>query len=496
MQRVSNRRRFLELAAMGVATTVIAAACAPASVSSPTQAPAAAGSPAPTQPAAATATQAPSAAAPTPTSAPAPAAGATATPSGFGKFTAQPVTAPPGYTPATGKLEIFSWWTSGGEVEALNYLYGDFKALNPQCEIVNSAITGGTASGGNMKAVLQTRMMGGDPPESFQIHLGHELFDSYVVAGKMEPLDTLYADEGYDKVFPKMLIELASYQGKPYSVPCNIHRTNVLWYNTAMLKDIGAEPPTTWDELLAIAEKLKAKGVGTLGLAESSPGPSAQLFESILMGHSFLGPAGYRGLFTGETSWSDPKITDALNLLAKLIPYFNPDYLSVSWGDINDLMINRKVAMMVMGDWTPGVLWSKGFNDFGWADPPDGKGIYAFTSDSFGLPKGVKNRQAAINWLKVCGSKHGQEGFNFYKGSIPARTDADLSQYTDYHKWANKLWTDPKTEIVGSIVHGVAAKPSFNVDFQTAINVFVTKKDVTAAREALLKAAKDAGFKT
>lgn len=484
---LTNRRDFLRWTALGAAGAVVAA-CAPAATT-PTQAPAAA------TPAAAP-TQAPAAAAATPAQAAAAAAGATPTASGFAKFTAPAVTAPSGYKPATGKLEIFSWWTSGGEVEALNYLYSDFKALNPGVEIINSAITGGTASGGNMKAVLQTRMMGGDPPESFQIHLGHELIDNHVVAGRMEPLDQLYKDEGYDKVFPKMLVELASYQGKPYSVPCNIHRTNVLWYNTAMLKDVGAEPPKSWDEFFTVAEKVKAKGLGALGIAESGPGPSAQVFETILMGKSFFGPAGYRGLFTGETSWNDPKLTDALNLLGKMIPYFNPDYLSISWGDINDLMINKKVAMMIQGDWTPGVLWSKGFKDFGWADPPDGPGVYSFTSDSFGLPKGVKNRDAAVNWLKVCGSKHGQEGFNFYKGSIPARTDADLSQYTDYHKSANKEWTDSKTEIVGSIVHGVAAKDSFNVDFQTAINVFVTKKDVAAAQTAILKAAKDAGFKT
>ena len=39
-----------------------------------------------------------------------------------------------------------------------------------------------------MKALLQTRMMGGDPPESFQVHLGGELFDPYVVGGQMEPI--------------------------------------------------------------------------------------------------------------------------------------------------------------------------------------------------------------------------------------------------------------------------------------------------------------------
>ncbi len=272
--RQTNRRDFLRLTALGSASAFLAAACAPAaSTPAATQAPPAA-APTVAAPAAAKPTTAPAAAAP----------GATPTPIGGGKFTAPPVTAPAEYKPATGKLEIFSWWTSGGETEALDYLYADYKVLNPQVEVINSAMTGGTASGGNMKAVLQTRMLGGDAPESFQIHLGHELIDNHVIAGRMEPLDELYASEGWDKVFPKGLIDIASYQGKPWSVPVNIHRANMLWYNKKMFADVGVtDAPKTWDEFLAIGEKLKAKGQPLIGVAESGPGFWAHVTETILI---------------------------------------------------------------------------------------------------------------------------------------------------------------------------------------------------------------------
>ena len=520
VRKSSNRREFLKLAAGSAAAAAIAAcssaptptpttAPAPTQAAAPTMAPAATTAPAPTtaaKPTAAATTATAPTAAPTsaataaakPTTAPAATPAAATTPGAFAnKYTAPDLKVPVGYAPAKGQLEIFSWWTSGGETQALQFLYDDFQKLNPDAKIVNSAITGGTSSGGNMKAVLDTRMRGGDPPESFQIHLGHELIDSWVIADKMEALDFLYNDEGYGAVLPKMLIDQASYQGKPYSVGVNIHRANVLWYNKSMFKDIGQDgPPKDWNEFMVVGDKLKAKGVAALGLAENAPGPSAELFESMLQGQSSFGPAAYRGLFDGTTSWADPKLKSTLEVFVKLIPYFNPDFTSVAWADINKLLENKKVAMMVMGDWTPGVLWSDGFTDFGWGDCPDAPMTYSMLSDSFGLPKGVKNRDAAINWLKVCGSKHAQEGFNFYKGSIPARSDADLSQYTEYHKWAQKAWTDPKTQIVPSIVHGPAASAAFNVAFQTAINVLATKKDVAQAQAALIKAAKDAKFKT
>ena len=502
-ERLTSRRWFLGWSIAAGAGALLAA-CTPAAeptkpaaapAAAPTNTPAAAAAGKPTEAAkpaeAAKPTEAAKPAeAAKPTEAAKPAAGAT--PQAFAnKYTPPALTPPEGYKPATGKLEIFSWWTSGGEVEALNFLYEDFKKLNPGVEIVNSAITGGTASGGNMKAVLQTRMMGGDAPESFQIHLGHELIDNHVVAGRMEPLDDLYKNEGWDKAFPKGLIDIASWQGKPWSVPVNIHRANVLWYNKKLFADVGAEPPKTWDEYVAIGEKLKAKGQPLIGVAESGPGFWAHVTETILI--SSLGPDAYRGLFDGTTKWDDKRVTDALNTSVKLLDYANKDFLSVSWGDINDLMVAGKCASIIQGDWTPGVLWSKGFTDFGWVPAPGNSGVYDMLSDSFGLPKGVKNRDAAVNWLKVCGSKHGQEGFNFYKGSIPARTDTDFGQYTQYHKDASKDWTS--NQIVPSIVHGAAARDSFNVDYQTAINVLATKKNADEAQKKLVQAAKDADFK-
>ncbi|MGN6809548.1 MAG: carbohydrate ABC transporter substrate-binding protein, partial [Thermomicrobiales bacterium] len=116
-----------------------------------------------------------------------------------------------------GKLEIFSWWTSAGEVEALNALYEVYKKSNPTVEIINAAISGGAGAGGNAKAAMKTRMLGGDPPDSFQVHLGHELIDTWVVADKMEPLDALYKSEGLTDLFPKDLLDIASRDGKPWS---------------------------------------------------------------------------------------------------------------------------------------------------------------------------------------------------------------------------------------------------------------------------------------
>lgn len=392
----------------------------------------------------------------------------------------------------TGELEIFSWWTSGGEVEALNALYEIYGEKYPDVEIVNAALAGGAGQGGNMKALLETRMMGGEPPDSFQVHLGRELIDSHVIADRMEPLDWLYEEEGLYDVFPQDLIEIASFEGKPYSVPVNIHRSNVLWYRPSKLAEVGVEePPKTWDEFFEVAEKLKEAGIPALAVAENEPNFSGHVFENVL--NATMDPDAYRGLFDGSVGWDDERVTQALEILNRAYDYANPDYLSTSWGDINDRFVaDDAPAMMIMGDWTHGVLMSKGFTDYRWAPAPGTEGKFIVLSDSFGLPKNAPDRENAVNFLRVVGSREGQDAFNPIKGSIPARTDPDLDVYDEYLLWSMDDFKS--NELVPSIQHGAAAKQSFILDYAIAINNLATNRDVAQAQQMLVQAAEDAGF--
>lgn len=392
--------------------------------------------------------------------------------------------------PGDNRLEIFSWWTSGGEVQALDALYALYKKGDPKVKIVNAALGGGAGAGGNMKAVLKTRMLGGNPPDSFQVHLGRELIDSWAVADKMETLESLYKDQGYTSVFPKGLIDIASWKGKPYSVPVNIHRANLLWYNKPLIDKVGGSPPATWDEFFQIGERLKAQGIPALGVAEAQPGSTAMLFESILIAK--LGAKGWKALFDGSIKWGDKRVTGALETLKRVFDYVNSDYLSVQGADQPSLISSAKVAMIINGDWTNGLLKAKQFADYGWVPSPDTKGIYDSLSDSFGLPKGAKDRQAAMDWLKLVGGKEAQDAFNPPKGSISPRSDRDTSKYDEYQRWAVQEWK--KDDIVPSLEHGAAAKESFLTDYNNILNVMATRKDVGEAQTKLVQAAQDAGF--
>ncbi|HEX2619187.1 MAG TPA: hypothetical protein VHL11_03540, partial [Phototrophicaceae bacterium] len=103
-----------------------------------------------------------------------------------------------------GALEIFSWW-AGDEGPALEALIKLYNSHYPDVQVINATVTGG--AGVNFRAVLKTRMLGGNPPDSFQVHAGQELIDTWVVANRMQDLTWLYEEEGWFDVFPPSLID-------------------------------------------------------------------------------------------------------------------------------------------------------------------------------------------------------------------------------------------------------------------------------------------------
>jgi glucose/mannose transport system substrate-binding protein len=119
---------------------------------------------------------------------------------------------------------------------------------------------------------------------------------------------------------------------------------------------------------------------------------------------------------------------------------------------------------------------------FAWSASPSTNGTFIMLADSFGLPKGAKDRAEAINWLKVLGSKDGQDTFNPLKGSIAARTDSDPSKYNVYSQSAGKDFRSKV--IVGSMVHGAAANEAFTSGFGSINDAFVSTRDAKAAAAA------------
>src|SRR5947199_7882781 len=268
------------------------------------------------------------------------AAGALVLGGAFAEFLAACASSSP-TTSGSGSLEIFSWWTAGGEADGLAEMFKIYKQKYSGVQIVNATVAGG--AGTNAKAVLKTRMEGGKPPDSFQVHAGQELISTWVKASKMEPITSVWNSEGWDKTIPKDLKDIVSSNGEVWSVPVNVHRGNALWHNKKILDDNNITPPTNMDDLLSSLGKLKAKlPTGPLALGSSGNWQVQMLLENNILAAG--GPDYYKQVFSGKASFTDANVKQALTWIKSMLIYVNSDHPTLGWDDADKRLINGTSA--------------------------------------------------------------------------------------------------------------------------------------------------------
>jgi glucose/mannose transport system substrate-binding protein len=399
------------------------------------------------------------------------------------------VTGPTG-TPAS--LEVFSWWTEGGEAAALASLVSEFHVHNPHIDFVNRAVAGG--AGANAKAELARRLKAGNPPDTFQGQAG-AMLDDYVDAGQLEDLGFLYQQQGWDKLLSPTLLQLTQRGGKQWSVPLDIHHINVLWANKPICDEAGVPTaPTSVADFISALHKVAAKGRNPLAIS-ATPNEIWQvkhLMECLLLAE--LGPSGWPALWQRGGNWASQQVTQALDALREILSLAANPTAEVTWNQASTMVGNGTAAYQIMGDWTEATFTLSGLiphRDYTWATAPGTGNAFLFASDCFTLPKGAKDRDAAIAWLVECGSQAGQDSFTTVKGAIPPRAVIGVSErglFDTYSNWSMGEWTTK--QVVGSLTHGVVARAAWNSAIDNALNAFVVNRDPGRLQTALEAAAK------
>ncbi|WP_017586125.1 ABC transporter substrate-binding protein [Nocardiopsis ganjiahuensis] len=389
---------------------------------------------------------------------------------------------------AGGQVEVFSWWTGGGEEAGLDALIERFEQENEGVEFVNAAVAGG--SGTNAQAVLEGRLQSQDPPDSFQGHAGAELQD-YIEAGYIQPLDDFFDEQGLHDAYPDQLVEQISYDGSVYSVPVNIHRSNVMWFNPALLEEAGVDgPPETLDEFVEALEAVEAE-TDAIPVAVGAQWTVDHLLESVLLGS--LGADAYNALWEPGANWDTPEMAEALETFETIMAFTQEESAAEDWQEAARRVSDGEAAFNIMGDWAAGYFDELGAlpgEDYDWAASPGTDGTYMWLSDSFTLPEGAPNEEQALSWLELVASQEGQDLFNPVKGSIPAREDADPAEYADspYLESALAEW-QAGPQLAGSFWHGVTVGNRWKNDIDTAVGLYLQNGDLDVLNEALHEAA-------
>lgn len=396
---------------------------------------------------------------------------------------------------AANVVEIYHWWTSGGESKAINALVDVFKSKYPSVGVIQSPVAGG--AGYVMKSLMKTLVLAGEAPDAFQLHAGYEM-KPYVDGGYLDPINDLWTSEGWGSVFPAVVKDMVSFSGNYYAVPVNIHRANVVWYNKHVLDGNGISANiTTWDDFFAACHTLSHNTTLTspISLGDSGPWAAAHVLEQMIASE---GIDFYQDYINGKiTNATNSTLVDALTKFTKYLNYTNANHATLTWDGATAMVIDGHSAFNVMGDWANGefLVANMTYNvDYGTFPVPGTGDKYGLVIDCFEHPKGVKHPDNSLNWLKVVGSKDGQNAFNPIKGSISARTDLTATDIALYGPYQQAAIADFKTVtyMYPSVVHGSGMPEAFSTVLSNIVSTLVNDRNVNSAAISITNAVKDA----
>jgi len=329
-------------------------------------------------------------------------------------------------TPAAAqqRAEVIHWWTSGGESAAVKVFADQFNKAGG--EWVDNAI----ANGANARAAAISRTVAGDPPTAMQFNTGKQ-FDELVENDLLASVDSVAQSQNWTTIIPPAILAAVTRNGHEYAVPVNIHGQNWVFYSNSALAKAGAQPPTNWNDLFPVLDKLKTAGLIPLAFGDQANW-ERNMFNAVMVGK------GGRDLFVAFWGRRDvnavksPTFREVAETYRRLKAYVDPGSPGRNWNDATTLVIQGKAGMQIMGDWAKGEFTAANQTagkEYGCTVLSDHGTGYVMGGDVFAFPKQKSPDVAKAQTLlaTVMLEPATQIAFAQKKGSIPVRQDLDVS---------------------------------------------------------------------
>lgn len=261
---------------------------------------------------------------------------------------------------------------------------------------------------------LRPRFIDGDPPDLTWPGWGMDYW-GLVMEGQVMEMDKYLEEKAYDQdkkwkdTFIPSLLNKGRYNGHYYIMPFN---NNVFgwWYNAGLFEKNGWQPPKTYEELLVLCEKIKAKGIAPLTFQGRYP-------QYMLQGFFFpwaISAGGFDVFKDAQNlkpgAWKNPAFLKSAQMIEELAKkgYFQKGAMGMTHTEAQMEFLLGNAAMIPCGTWLGSEMkkqMPKGFRML-YINPPvlkDGKGDPTITST------GVET------WIVPKQAKHPDEAADFYR---------------------------------------------------------------------------------
>jgi ABC-type glycerol-3-phosphate transport system substrate-binding protein len=255
----------------------------------------------------------------------------------------------------TGNISIIAKWT-GDEQKSFEAVLAPFKRANPGLKIKY------TGAGDNVAQIVSTAVAGGNPPDIATLPQPG-LMAQFAERGAAKPIT--FARGIIAANYKPVWLQLGSVNGKLYGLFFKGANKSTIWINVKTFKNAGVQGWTTFPQLLTAAKTLRASGAKAYSIGGADGWTLTDLFENIYL--RTAGGAKYDALSTHALKWTDPSVKAALRVMAQIIG----DTQNIAGGksgalqtdfptSVSNVFSNSpKAAMVIEGDFVPGVVASK-----------------------------------------------------------------------------------------------------------------------------------------
>lgn len=270
------------------------------------------------------------------------------------------------------------------------------------------------------------------------------LMRSLAEEGALVPLDNVLSREELAQYYPESWIELSEVDSQVYGIWYRAAVKSLVWYVPEQFKEAGYEPPDTWEEMIALSDRMVADGKTPwcLGLesGNASGWPGTDWIEEIVLRQS--GPEYYDQWVNHEVPFDAPQVQEAFRYFGEIAK--SSDYvwggktgaLSIPWGDSvaglfgenPDCMMHRQ-GNFISGFFPEGVALGEDIDFF---PTPDINGQYqnalVVGGDIFAM---TRDSPEARQLMAYMATPEPHEIWAAEGGFLSANKQVDLSVYPD-----------------------------------------------------------------
>lgn len=264
-------------------------------------------------------------------------------------------------------------------------------------------------------------------------------------AGQLLPLDEYVQQYNWSQTFLPWALNLGKVDNKLYSIPSELE-TLVLYYNKTLFEQKGWQPPRTMDELMTLAEKVKAAGIIPFAHGNADWRPTNEWFVGEFLNHG-AGPQAVYEALNGKRSWDDPVFVQPVEMLNQMQQkgYFMGGldrYYTAKSDERHTAFGKGEAAMNIEGTWFVGEInnffgeKAGNGNQWDWVPVPSKTGDESYSlgiGGTYSINKATKNPQAVGEFLKYVFSPDTQAQLLTQCGTAPApvRIQADALKSLD-----------------------------------------------------------------